>query len=379
MTDRRTYSAHRLRRRVLVWSVVLAVVYLGCVEAYRAHLRWLASRPVVIRYKPASELAKIAPSKDDYPCLAVEDGPDKGLRGEIRQCLVGLHTAANIEQYEVDLRTGRFIIRKTDLFLNDDMPLALTREYGQWDSTPRAFGLGSNHDYDIFVQGTRFPYVWKNVILADGNYVHYERISEGTSYVDDVTQHIGTPSTIFDRSRIAWNEDHWDYTFADGRMYQLPDAYRAKRGAEGALVAMRDAAGNEIKLQRDAARNLVSLTSPHGRWIHLTYDASNRIAVAEDDAGESRKYAYDPAGRLVEVRDGIGDLLWRYDYELIDMTRVERSGKVIVFNQYKGRRMERLEIGPDQVYRFDYLYNRKGDVVETTVTDPQGKVSTFNF
>src|SRR5262249_14858322 len=158
-------------------------------------------------------------------------------------------------------------------------------------------------------------------------------------------------------------------------MYQFPDAYRAKRGAEGALIYMRDAAGNQIKLQRDAARNLVGLTSSHGHWIHLTYDAANRIATAEDDAGERRKYSYDPAGRLIEVRDGSDRLLWRYAYELNDMTRVEWLGKVVLTVHYKSRRAETLQVGSGGIYRFDYLYNRRGEVVETTVQDPKGKIS----
>jgi len=372
------------RRRILAASVLLALTYLVFVEAYRAHQKSLASRPVVIKYKSAAELARIPPAKDDYPCLRIEPAQtgkkrDSALRAEIRQCLVSLNNDADLEQYEVDLRSGKFMLRKTDLFVADVMPLALNRAYGQWDDTSRAFGLGSNHSYDIFPYGDRFPYTYMNVLLADSSRVHYNRISEGTSYVDDVQEHRGTPPTVFDQSRIAWNKDHWDYTFADGRMYRFPEAYWAKRGAEGALVGMRDAAGNEIKLERDAARNLTSVTSPHGHWIRVTYEASNRISTATDDAGESKSYSYDQGGRLLEVRNKSGELLWRYDYELGDMTRVEASGKVILAIHYKGRRMESLELGPEEIYHFDYLFNRRGDVVETMVRDPRGKISTFRF
>lgn len=365
-------------------AVLLAVAYLIFVEAWRARQKCLASRPVVIKYKSAAELARFAPSKDDYPCLSVEPARagnkrNQALHAEIRQCLVALNNDADIEQYEVDLRSGKFMLRKTDLFVADVMPLALTRAYGQWDGTSRAFGLGSNHNYDIFPYGDRFPYTYMNVLLADGSHVHYNRISEGTSYVDDVKEHRGTPPTVFDKSRIAWNKDHWDYTFADGRLYRFPEAYRSKRGAEGALVGMQDAAGDEIKLERDAARNLRSVTSPHGHWIRLTYDASNRISTATDNAGELRSYSYDQGGRLLEVRDKSGERLWRYDYELGDMTRVEASGKIILTVHYNGRRVESLELSADQIYHFDYLYNRRGDVVETTVREPSGKIGTFRF
>src|SRR5690242_11709402 len=54
-----------------------------------------------------------------------------------------------VNQFEVDLHTGRFILRRTDLFVPDVIPLALTRTYVVWDYHSRAFGVGGNHPYDI--------------------------------------------------------------------------------------------------------------------------------------------------------------------------------------------------------------------------------------
>jgi hypothetical protein len=74
----------------------------------------------------------------------------------VTTCLPALHNDAAIEQYEVDLRSGRFTLRQTDMFVPDNMPLTLTRGYRLWDQQSRAFGVGGNHVYDIFPYGDRF-------------------------------------------------------------------------------------------------------------------------------------------------------------------------------------------------------------------------------
>jgi hypothetical protein len=62
-----------------------------------------------------------------------------------------------VNEFQVDLHSGMFVLRQTDLFIYDAMPLALTRTYRPWDSQNRAFGPGTNHPYDICPTGTRFP------------------------------------------------------------------------------------------------------------------------------------------------------------------------------------------------------------------------------
>lgn len=49
-----------------------------------------------------------------------------------------------VNEFDVDLHTGRFILRQTNLFVPDVIPLALTRTYVVWDYQSRAFGVGGN-------------------------------------------------------------------------------------------------------------------------------------------------------------------------------------------------------------------------------------------
>lgn len=111
--------------------------------------------------------------------------------------LAALNNDASIEQCEVDLRSGMFRLRKTDLFVPDSMPLALTRAYRLWDNPSRAFEIGGNHSCDIFAYGDHFPYAYMHLYLGDGTNFHYVRISDGTSYVDFVAGHTGAPPPFF--------------------------------------------------------------------------------------------------------------------------------------------------------------------------------------
>ena len=361
-------------KKVLRFLTLVAVGFFVVLQILIHHSR---QKPVVVRFKSQAELAKIPLSQDSYPCVLVERS-GKELQANLTTCTPALHNDASIEQYEIDLRSGRFTLRQTDLFVPDSMPLALTRGYRLWDRS-RAFGIGGNHAYDIFPYGDRFPYTYMELLLGDGVTVHYDRISEGTSYIDNVEEHRGTSDTVFQNSKIAWNGDHWDMTFRDGTLYRFPEAYNAKRGADGALVGMRNPQGQEIRLVRDAVHNLKSVTSPSGHLIQFSYDGSNRIVGAADDTGRAVQYVYDPVGRLTEVREN-GKVLWRYSYGVIGMNSVERNGKETVISTfYAHGRVASMMIGKARMYRFDYLFGPQNRVVETRVTDPGGKRTVFTF
>lgn len=340
--------------------------------------RFGESAPVRLKSEP--ELGRLPVSVDSYPCLmATRANASDPLQAAMKQCSPTLNNDADIEQYEVDLRSGRFTMRHTDLFVADRTPLALTRAYRQWDDKSRAFGIGGNQPYDIFPYGDHFPYTYMELFLGDGTTVHYSRISQGTSFSDFLAEHNGKPALIFQKSRIGWNRDHWDLRFTDGTVYRFPEAYGAKRGVDGALVGMRNANGDEIKLVRDSRHNLISLTSPGNHQIRMAYDDHDRIANAEDDAGNSVNYVYEASGRLAEVRDRSG-VRWRYSYDAYGMTRVQDAkGRDVVENQFSMGRVSRMTLRKGQTYQFNFLVTRNGNVEETMVTDPAGKESTFRF
>jgi YD repeat-containing protein len=293
-----------------------------------------------------------------------------------------------VNNFEVDLHSGMFVLRQTDLFISDVMPLSLTRTYRVWDLYSRAFGVGTNHPYDISPTGSRFPYTYMDLNLEDGRQIHLRRISKGTSYEDAVFRHDETSSEFYG-GQVAWNGNGWTMDFRDGRRFLFPEAYFAKNYAQGAPYEMRDTEDHRIQFKRDEKRNLEQLTSPSGRKITFKYDAADRIVEAADDAGGVRKYSYDDNGHVQTVSDA-SHLLYRFEYQhLLDLTGydpylmtaiLDRNWKVLLQNIYMDRsRISEQRLANGEVYRYSYVFNSKYEIVETIVTVPNGKKRKFFF
>jgi hypothetical protein len=84
----------------------------------------------------------------------------------------------------VNLGTGLFITRHTDLAVPDVLPINFERVYRPLDAASRAFGIGASHVYDTFLVGDTGPYTYIDLVLASGQRIHYARISSGTGYGD---------------------------------------------------------------------------------------------------------------------------------------------------------------------------------------------------
>jgi len=291
-----------------------------------------------------------------------------------------------INEFQVDLHSGTFVLRQTDLFISDVMPLSLTRTYRPWDSHTRAFGAGTNHPYDICPTGTRFPYTYMDINLEDGRRIHFPRISKGTGYADAVFRHDETSSEFYG-AQVAWNGNGWTLNFRDGRRFLFPESYRAKTFAQGAPFEMQAADGRRIQLKRNKQRNLEQLVSPSGRTITFKYDGADRIIEATDDAGNVRKYSYDSSGSLETVADG-SHLLYRFKYALFHyatydwylMTAVaDGRGRMLLQNIYRdsdGGSVSEQRLANGTVYRYQYIFV-KNDIVETIVDGPNGKRKLF--
>jgi YD repeat-containing protein len=372
----------------------LAIVVLCAVVVWLAYK--MPSPTSISEPLPTPELLPISDAKPDwdgaYPFLVIRVvNPDpKHYRFEISspsiKPTVRHETAVN--EFQVDLHSGLFVLRQTDLFVPDVMPLVLTRTYRPWFLYVRAFGVGTNHPYDICPTGTRFPYTYQDLNLEDERQMHFPRISKGTSYADAVFRHGDTSSEFFG-AQDAWNGNGWTLDFPDGRRFLFPEAYQARSYAQGAPTDMGDSAGHHIRLNRDDARNLKQLVSPSGHVIDFKYDVANRIVEASDDSGEVRDYDYDAAGHLETVTDK-ANVLYHFRYErLLNergydpylMTRVEDgNGKMLLRNEFAdGSRVSAQTLADGKVVRYQYLFNRRYEIVETTVTLPDGKQQHFFF
>jgi len=239
----------------------------------------------------------------------------------------------------VDLSTGLFVYKKTDLVLPDVIPLTLERAYRQNDNQSRPFGIGASDSYEMFLVGNTSPYSYQELILPDGFRVYFYRTSSGTSYAGAVYAHTSTQTSWYG-AIIAYNTSAfpgaaWVITTRDGTNYYFPDGYGQTLPGLGALLGIRDRNGNTVTITRDSNGNKTQISSPNGRYIKFQNDSSNRITQAQDNIGRTVQYLYDSVGRLEQVTDALGGT-WIYTYDSSNnmLTIEDARGITYLTNQY---------------------------------------------
>jgi YD repeat-containing protein len=310
-----------------------------------------------------------------FPCL-LASVTNSVAEPQLSQCDLPIQHSGPTDQFEVDLRYGNFILRQSDLQISDVFDVPLTRTYnssGDLHSNPvHSFGRNASHPYDISPVGSRYPYTYQMLVLEDGNFIYFPRVSEGTSYADAVYQHTET-ATDFYKAVTHWNGNGWTTWRADGSAIVFPEAYNAKNAAQGAAIGMRDAAGNKLQLIRDDERNLQEIRTPHKRSIKFQYDDQSRIIRAEDDRGGWTEYHYDDYGMLTDAISSSGHAR-HYSYNFDLMTQIEdETHHVLLRNWYDNKALVRQDFGNGQIYSFTYTPSGSGSYAEAVdVTFPSG-------
>ena len=290
----------------------------------------------------------LAPSFFIVPSSAVDQPV---VSGSVGDCLLLIPDGRKLDLIEV-FPEGFVLPVKTDLFVEDSIPLAFTRTYlpkDDWSTRNRIF---LPHVYDPFLWGSRFPYTYLDWMLPDRYLIHFGRISPGTGFADAVYEN-SNPGPIFGGSRAAWNGWGWDLALEDGTTYLSPEAYSAKRVQQGSLVGIFDKRGNEVRLLRNSDGDLTELQSPSGHWIRFRYDAGHLVQAADslgnkveyeydaDDrvrrvtypSGQSTAYTYDTSNRVVSAEDSLRGIFLTVEYDANQgsVARVSAEGQTYGF------------------------------------------------
>jgi YD repeat-containing protein len=298
-----------------------------------------------------------APRLDgNFPCVFASVSAGMVVP-QFGKCAMPTEHAGAMDRFEVDLRNGNFVLRQSDLYLNDGFEVPLTRSYrsNDWVSANpvHAFGRNTNHPFDIAPVGTRNPYTYQMIALEDGDFLYFDRISKGTGYADSVFQHTET-STRFYKATTTWNGTGWTTRLADGSEICFPESYNAKNLAQGAPTEMRDAQGDRLELRRDPQRNLQEIRTPHAHWIKFSYDDLSRIKQAEDDTGHWARYEYNEEGMLKSATLSSGRER-HYDYIGSLMTKIaDENGHLLLHNRYRSGLVIRQEFGNGAIYEYAY-------------------------
>jgi YD repeat-containing protein len=342
----------RTKKELRFWIVVSTLVVVAFFTS-----RYLTGRPKV----PDTSRIPIPSAKWDgrYPCVTM-DFANASARPAVKRCSVATENNAATDGVEVDLRWGKFILRQTDLFVIDDMPIVLTRTYNsrEWShpNPVHAFGRNANHRYDMAPVGTRNPYTFMMIVFEDGDLLYFPRVSPGTSFDDAAYRHSDTSGAYYGAVQ-QWEGAGWRLKRADGYTVHFPDSYSATNTAQGGPYEISNAQGRLI-LERNSDRDLLEIRGNHGHFIRFQYDDQHRITKAETDAGDWRVYRYDLYGMLTDVVTPRG-IARHYDYIGKFMTAVtDEHGVVLLRNGYKDDvlvRQDFLKGGS-----FGYAYEKTG-------------------
>jgi RHS repeat-associated protein len=281
----------------------------------------------------------------------------------------------------VDLATGLFVYKHTDLELPDSMmPVALTRTYRPGDDTSYSFGIGTTSPFELRLWSNE-NYQTAYLVEPDGGKVKLQRTSSGEGFLEAVYKAVETSG--------PWEGAVMEYTTTGhtttghGWILRRRDGMKFIFGDLALLEAIEDPNGNRITLVRQNASDaggvgdlgpVVQIRAPHGRVINLSYDSYNRITQASDNAGQTVKYRYDSSGRLVEVTDPEGNgTRYAYNSENAMTTVTDARGKVLISNTYEGERVKTQTLGGLGTYHFSYTYPESpSQVAHTRMVDPDG-------
>ena len=286
----------------------------------------------------------------------------------------------------VDLATGLFVLRKTDLYVPDVIPIAIRRTYRQNDpaangSQFRVFGLGSTHDYQMDLTGDGQTFQWADLILPDGGRIHFVRTSPGTGATGAVMQHTTTPGRFFN-ALLSMTGQGWEIKLTDGTRYQ----YQAFSGQAPKVKAIIDRVGNTLTITRGSNGLISRIISPNGRWVEFTYSGAPWWFVTQvrDNSGRTVNYQYDSSGtQLLQVTDVAGQATTHtWDSTNTDRVLTIKDPRNIVFltNHYDANGRIDLQTQADSTtYQFAYTLDGNGKVTQVDVTNPRGYIRRITF
>jgi YD repeat-containing protein len=249
-------------------------------------------------------------------------------------------------------------MRQTDLSIAEaGYEIPLTRTYAANERTSRnpshAFGMNANHPFDIAPIGTRNPYTYQLIVLEDGDFLYFPRVSKGTSFANAIYRQSEIGNSFYAAVQ-RWDGNGWKTELRDGSTLHFPESYNAGSLARGAATEMTDAAGRKIELIRDRKRNLQEIRGPSGASIKLVYDDQDRIVGASDGHGQWTKYTYNSLGFLRDVvrSDGTGR---NYFYEdgLLTIVR-DQQNRLLVQNSYQGNWLSQQKFGNGETFQYEY-------------------------
>jgi YD repeat-containing protein len=293
--------------------------------------------------------------------------------GELTGCS-GSYEELNLETIQLDLRYGLLMDQRTDFLVPDRIPLKLTRVIRTQDDRSRAFGVGGNHNLNIFLVGDRWPFTWMDLVLEHGGRSHFRRTNWGFGYWDARYANRDLGDSMFAGSTISWAWPGWKLK-SGGHTYEFPDPNGASRPEQGALIGIQNYDGKRLDLPRDADGNLLRARSPAGHELDFKYDQNHRVIEVRQRDGGQFEYFYDARGHLAKVEDADHHITeYGYD-ESGRMNRIAQDGADICTLEYDSAgRVKSETVASGRTYVFHYTVANGNTISRVEISDSAGPV-----
>jgi YD repeat-containing protein len=271
--------------------------------------------------------------------------------------------------FSASLGAGLFLDYKADFVFPNEPGLQFTRIYRNQDDYHRAFGVGADHEFDMFLGGRMGIAI--DLILAGGHRIHFVHQAPKTGQRGDtyVPERFGQEGYV-DMVLVG---STWQVRRVDGWTFFFSYCPQALPQYVTVLTGFIDSAGRKYELKRDSFGALEEVRSPSGAWLHVENDSEHRIRRITGSDGRSMQYEYDDKGQLIRATasDGAVDS-YAYDDKGQMLTAAHGNGKPVLTNEYyvdgyiKSQTMQDGE-------RFEYHYFRDGNINrEAYIIDPNG-------
>jgi YD repeat-containing protein len=248
-----------------------------------------------------------------FPCVTIFQG-SAGKQGLRVGCTNDAQGDARFERFETHPDIPLFVMSHADFYFPEEPSFPFLRKYRPQDDRSRPFGIGASDSFDVFPVGDSQTFAWIELIMADGDRVHYARTSPGSDFSNAELRARAELGNRFSLSTMHWNGDGWDILTREGWTYAFPSSGPEKTWQQGALTGLHSAWGKTFSIRRTADSDLQELRTPGGGSIQFTNDAQHRITAAKESTGRTVQYNYDEAGRLVHVVGAQnGDEFYEYD------------------------------------------------------------------
>jgi len=281
------------------------------------------------------------------------------------------------ELFEVDLRLGTMIDRRTDVWIPGAMPIAFERALRPGWKGDNSFGVSGADSYDGYLASRDNIYI--SVVSDDGGGAQLVRDPIWLSYLP-LTRYVDTEFSGH-YYEMRWRTTpyrQYDLRRYDGEVESYLPCYSSTQFCY--LNGVTYADGRKLKFQRDAKLRLLQVNSSDGSFLKLHYGQGFRIEEADDSRGRTVRYGYNPRDQLTSVTYSDGETL-SFDYddanELTTFSAAPDRAtkpKVLLTSHYEHGMLQSQTLADGSTYLYRYGPVNDSQTRLAAVKSPDGTV-----